>query len=252
MKQSFPSPDPVTLYVELSSGHLTTTASDTPEVTIEIAGPRADEFKISHAGKRIAVISPHGRFFGRDTHQVSITVPIGSELVTKTGSASTTTVGSLGTIALKTGSGDIDGYEFGSEVRIKSGSGDIDLGDVRGKTGISTGSGDVILGLVRATTVIKTGSGDLRVERAEADVSLTTASGDLTISAAPRGKVTARNVSGDVRIGIPSGTPVWTDINTVSGSLRNGLARVGKPAEGQPFVELRASTVSGNVLLEQV
>jgi DUF4097 and DUF4098 domain-containing protein YvlB len=216
------------------------------------------------------VISPHGRFFGRDTHQVSITVPIGSELVTKTGSASTTTVGSLGTIALKTGSGDIDieradgpaviqsgsgdikGYEFGSEVRIKSGSGDIDLGDVRGKTGISTGSGDVILGLVRATTVIKTGSGDLRVERAEADVSLTTASGDLTISAAPRGKVTARNVSGDVRIGIPSGTPVWTDINTVSGSLRNGLARVGKPAEGQPFVELRASTVSGNVLLEQV
>lgn len=267
MKKTFPATDPIALYVELGAGQLLTTAHDTDEVTVEIEGPRADDFKVHHAGKRVAVIAPHGRFFGRDSHQVTITVPTGSELVTKTGSAETVTVGTLGTVALKTGSGDVEidraegpaviqsgsgdikGFEFAGEVRIKSGSGDIDLGDVHGKTGISTGSGNVVLGLVRATTVIKTGSGDLKVERAEADVSLTTASGDLTIGTAPRGKMTARNVSGDVRIGIPVGTPVWTDINTVSGSLRNNLAKVGKPADGQPYVELRASSVSGDVVL---
>ena len=105
---------------------------------------------------------------------------------------------------------------------------------------------------MHAATVIKTGSGDLQVNRSEGDVSLTTASGDLTIGTAPRGKVTAKNVSGDVRVGIPAGTPVWTDINTVSGSVRNNLTSVGKPAKDQDYVELRASTVSGDVHLRQV
>src|SRR5690242_9308501 len=271
MKQTFSTPAPVSLFVELGSGRLTTTAADTTEASVEVSGPRAEEFHVGFNGKRIDVIAPHGRFFGRgDSHDVRVTVPTGSELVTKMGSADTTTKGTLGLLALKTGSGDIaieradgpvviesgsgdiHGQDFAGELRIKSGSGDIDVRDVHGKTGISTGSGDVVLGTVHAATVIKTGSGDLQVNRSEGDVSLTTASGDLTIGTAPRGKVTAKNVSGDVRVGIPTGTPVWTDINTVTGSVKNNLASVGKPAKDQDFVELRASTVSGDVHLRQV
>jgi DUF4097 and DUF4098 domain-containing protein YvlB len=270
MKQTFQTPDPVELYVELGSGRLTTLATGTTQSQVEITGPRAEEFKVYESPGRITVIAPHGRFFGRDSHDVTVTVPEGSALLTKMGSADTTVTGALGTVALKSGSGDIEldrsagpvaiesgsgdvkGYEFTGEVRIKSGSGDIDLGEVSGRTVISTGSGDVVLGRVLATTVIKTGSGDLKVERAEGDVSLTTASGDLTIGHAVRGKVTAKNVSGDVAVGIPSGTPVWTDINTVTGSVANRLESVGKPAEGQDYVELRASTVSGDVLLKQL
>ncbi len=110
----------------------------------------------------------------------------------------------------------------------------------------------MVIGVVHDRTVIKTGSGDLELKRSESDVSLTTASGDLTIGHAPRGKITARNVSGDVRIAIPAGTPVWTDVNTVTGSVASNLQSAGKPAEGQDFVELRASTVSGDVRLVQV
>ncbi|MFL6154709.1 MAG: DUF4097 family beta strand repeat-containing protein [Marmoricola sp.] len=271
MKQTFSTPDPVKLYVELGAGRLLTTATDTAEAEVDITGPHAEDFQVAQSGKNLSIVAPHGRFFGRgESHVVRVTVPAGSDLITKTGSADTTTTGPLGTVALKTGSGDIEldradgpcviesgsgdvkGFEFGNEVRIKSGSGDIDLGEVHGKTGISTGSGDVALGRVRAATVIKTGSGDLKVERSEADVTLTTASGDLTIGSAPKGKVTAKNVSGDVRVGIPAGTPVWTDVNTVSGSLRNNLDSVGKPAEGQDYVELRATTVSGDVHLNRV
>ncbi|MET3962178.1 DUF4097 and DUF4098 domain-containing protein YvlB [Marmoricola sp. OAE513] len=270
MKKQFPTPAPTSLYVELGAGLLTAEATDTAETTVEVSGPRAEEFKVGRTGDKISVVAPHGRFFGRDAHTVRVIVPTGSELITKVGSADTVTHGALGLVALKTGSGDIEldqasgpvviesgsgdikGAELAGEVRIKSGSGDIDLGVLHGKTGISTGSGDVVLGTVRARTIIKTGSGDLKVGRAEAEVNLTTASGDLTIAAAPRGKVTARNVSGDVRVGIPVGTPVWTDINTVSGSLKNRLTSVGKPAEGQDYVELRATTVSGDVLLEHV
>ena len=271
MRKTFSTPEPVNLYVELGSGHLTTSCADVDEAVVEIDGPRAEEFALELSGKQLAVVAPRGRFFGHgDSHRVHVTVPNGSALYTKMGSADTTTTGTLGTVKIKTGSGDVElaradgpvvietgsgdikAHQLGGAVRIKSGSGDVDLGDVHGTAGISTGSGDVLLGQVHDSVVMKTGSGDLQVNRAEADVSLTTASGDVTIGNALRGKVTAKNVSGDVRVGIPTGTPVWTDISTVTGSVANRLTSVGKPAEGQDYVELRASTVSGDVHLQQV
>jgi DUF4097 and DUF4098 domain-containing protein YvlB len=270
MQKTFTTPDPVVLHVELGSGRVTIEATDTDESTVTVTGPRADEFTVEQSGRNLAVIAPRGRFFGSDSHAVRVVVPEGSDVSTKTGSADTETSGPLGTVMLKTGSGDIevaraDGtmvvesgsgdvrcHEAGDAVRIKSGSGDIDLGDVRGQTGISTGSGDVVIGVAHETTVVKTGSGDLEVKRTEGDISLTTASGDLVIRHAPRGKITAKNVSGDVRIGIPTGTPVWTDVNSVTGAVQSDLQSMGKPADGQDYVELRATTVSGDVHLLQV
>ena len=272
MEQTFHTPDPVALFVALGAGSLTVEAADTSESRVDIDGPRADEFTVELHDGHLAVVAPKGRFLGigHDRHTVRVVVPTGSDLSTKTGSADTETLGSLGTVTLKTGSGDVeveraDGplvvdsgsgdircHEAAAEVRIKSGSGDVDLGDVRGTTGISTGSGDVVIGSVHERTVVKTGSGDLELKRAEADVNLTTASGDLVVGHAPRGRITARNVSGDVRVGIPAGTPVWTDVNTVSGSVASNLESAGKPADGQDYVELRASTVSGDVHLVQV
>ena len=272
MKKTFSTPDPVALFVELGSGAVTAEAADTDESTVEIIGPRADEFEVEFSGRQLEVVAPKSRFFGigNDSHSVHIVVPTGSDVTSRTGSADIETTGTFGLMKLKTGSGDIDVeraegsvviesgsgdvrcHEAGAEVRIKSGSGDIDLGDVRGNTGISTGSGDVVIGVVRDKAVIKTGSGDLELKRSESEVSLTTASGDLVIGQAPRGKITAKNVSGDVRVGIPAGTPVWTDLNTVTGSVASDLQSVGKPADGQDFVELRATTVSGDVYLRQV
>jgi DUF4097 and DUF4098 domain-containing protein YvlB len=272
MEKTFETPDPVALYVELGAGRLTVEAADTSRSSVEITGPRAEDFTVEQRGRHLVVVPPKSRFFGIGTedHTVRVVVPTGSDLATRTGSAETETAGSLGVVKLKTGSGDIEVeraegpvvvdsgsgdvrcHEAAAEVRIKSGSGDVDLGDVRGTTGISTGSVDVVIGMVRERAVIKSGSGDLELKRSESDVSLTTASGDLVVGHAPRGKITAKNVSGDVRVGIPAGTPVWTDVNTVSGSVASNLQSVGKPGDGQDYVELRATTVSGDVRLVQV
>jgi DUF4097 and DUF4098 domain-containing protein YvlB len=67
-----------------------------------------------------------------------------------------------------------------------------------------------------------------------------------------RGQLTAKNVSGDIRVGVPAGVPVWTDITSLTGSVRSNLEGVGEPEEGQDFIELRARTVSGDVHLEQL
>ncbi len=135
---------------------------------------------------------------------------------------------------------------------MKSGSGDVSVGTCLGNLQVSTGSGDVEVGTSNARAVVKTGSGDLHVVTANADVSLATGSGDLTIGTARRGKVSAKGASSDVLIGIPAGTPVWADINTVTGSIRSDLESVGAPQEGQDHIELQARTVSGDILLRQV
>lgn len=273
MQQSFQTPSAIELYVELGSGRITTHTTATGETVVEVTGPRADEFHVVHNGNQVSVISPKSRvgfFSSTDSHQVSVTLPGGSDLITKAGSADTVASGSYGIIKLKTGSGDVeideaDGpvvVESGSgdvrageirgELRIKSGSGDIDLGELGGNVGISTGSGDVTIGRTRSRAVVKTGSGDLEVKRADTDVTLSTASGDLTIGSASKGAISAKNVSGDVRVGIPAGTPVWTDITSTTGRVRSDLRSVGAPEEGQNYVEVRATTVSGDIHLTHV
>ena len=42
---------------------------------------------------------------------------------------------------------------------------------------------------------------------------------------------------------------MWTDISTVSGAIRSNLEGAGEPAEGADHVELRAKTVSGDIVL---
>jgi hypothetical protein len=66
------------------------------------------------------------------------------------------------------------------------------------------------------------------------------------------GQLTAKNVSGDIKIGVPAGIPVWTDITSTTGSVRSNLEGAGQPQDGQDFIELRARTVSGDIYLEQL
>ena len=83
-------------------------------------------------------------------------------------------------------------------------------------------------------------------------MSLATASGDLVVESALRGKVSMRSASGDVQVGVPAGLAVWTDITTVTGDISSTLESAGEPAEGADYVELRATTVSGDIALRAV
>ena len=63
--------------------------------------------------------------------------------------------------------------------------------------------------------------------------------------------MTAKTASGDVRVGVVPGTPVWTDIRTASGRLASDLPATGEPGPDQPYLEVRATTASGDVTLHQ-
>ncbi len=117
-----------------------------------------------------------------------------------------------------------------------------------GTTTVSTGSGDVHLQHAAGPVDVKTGSGDLHVTTAGSDVSFKTGSGDVAIerSTAPA-RLSFQGASGDVHLGVAGGTPIWTDLATLSGAVRTSLPSTGEPAEGQPHLELRVASVSGDI-----
>lgn len=263
-------PRPIHLVAEIGKGSVKVVATDTTETHVTITGRDADQTVVRQDGDHLSVIGPKQRgIFGDSRLDVTITLPTASELAIRTGSADIGVTGTVGAAQLKSGSGDVgvdtvDGplvVETGSgdirveaahaDLRVKSGSGDVLVVGATGAVVVSTGSGDVQLWTTRGRAIVKTGSGDLKVGEAEGDVALTTGSGDLVVSKALRGRVTVKGASGDVAIGIPAGVPVWTDISTVAGEIRSNLSGAGQPGDGTDHVEVRAKTVSGDIVLTE-
>lgn len=274
MEQHFHTEKPVSLYVELGKGRLTVTATDTTESVVTVAGQHAEEVILEHNGDQLAVIGPRQRmgFFGgiEPSLDVTVTVPTGSELITRTGSADQVATGTFALARVKSGSGDVELDRFtgpvtvdtgsGSvsvaevigDLRVKSGSGDVDAGDVQGSVAVSTGSGDITVGTTHGPAQVKSGSGDLTVTTALGDVSLSSASGDLRVGTMNCGAFTGKNASGDIRVGIPAGIPVWTDVSSLTGRIGSNLEGAGQPGPGEDYIEVRATTVSGDIVLEQI
>lgn len=273
MQRTFTTPEPVLLYVELGAGDLVIRTDTTAETVVDVEGKDAEDVLVDQRGDEIRVLAKQQRsgFFGSAQQlTVHVSLPHDSRLSTKLGSADVRVVGRVGETMLKTGSGDvrIDAIsaqailETGSgdvqvevvegPLQVKSGSGGVTLDRLGGPATVSTGSGDVLINVATEPVQVKSGSGDMRVREAQQDVVLSTASGDLVVDRMHRGQLAAKNVSGDIRVGIPAGIPVWTDISSMTGTVRSDLQGAGQPAEGQDYIELRAKTVSGDVHLEQL
>lgn len=271
MQHLFDTPEPTVLFVEFGSGDLAVHAGDADRTVIDITGPHADEVVVEQRGHEIVVIAPRrvGFLGARDLHVVA-RVPTGSELVTQLGSADLTAKGTLGRVKLASGSGDVTVDKVGAEAQIKTGSGHVEIDGVGGAAQVSSGSGDIEIGVLQGPAKVSTGSGDIEIDETEgpltvksgsgnldighaaADTTLVSGSGKLTIGRFPAGRLTAKNASGDIRVGIPAGVPVWTDITSISGRVHSSLTGAGEAKEGQPYVELRATTVSGDVVLNQL
>lgn len=268
-ERHFETHEPVALYVENGRGQVHVVATETTESTVRVTGQEADDVDIDFSGGRLVVVAPQRRggwLAGENRLEMSITVPTGSSLSTKLGSSDLDVRGELSEATVKSGSGDVSletltaasRVETGSgdvvlgtaaALQVKSGSGDVRLGEVRAGLEASTGSGDVQIRACHAEAVVKTGSGDLQVGSSDGDLTFSTGSGDLTVDSAGAGRVTVKGASSDVHLGVPAGTPVWTDISTVSGRIRSALQSSGQPQDGADHLEVRARTVSGDITL---
>ncbi len=272
---SFDTPEPVDLYVENGRGSVDVTATSTTVTTVRISGDRAEEFDVrdlsdGRGPRRIAIIAPprSGGLLGRDPRaEIVVEVPVASGLQAKVGSCDVAAHGRFADTRVDSGSGDVALDIVEGDAVVHSGSGDLVAEHLVGEATLKSGSGDVVVRRSESRLVVTTGSGDVRVESARDDLAIktgsgdahvrslggeavfTTGSGDLVVDQVAAGRITAKTASGDVRIGVMAGTPVWTDVRTASGRLSSDLPSTGEPAPDQPYLEVRATTASGDVAL---
>ncbi|MCU1365274.1 MAG: hypothetical protein JWN39_913 [Ilumatobacteraceae bacterium] len=234
--------------IELAGGSVTMRASESGSVSVQVESSGSSDIDLSQIGDTIAI--RQGRR-GRSA-RIAIDAPVGTDLWVRGSSIDVSTHGALGVVRSKTTSGDLQAEDV-VRLDVAMSSGDARVGTVRDEAQVATASGDVVIRSVGGRLNVTLASGDLRVDQVGGDVEAGTASGDVTINRFGGSAIAVRTVSGDVRIGLPSGIRVDPQITTMSGSVRlpDGPSPVSSTSGERRQVRLRVRTVSGDIRIER-
>jgi len=282
MMPTFQTPNPILVDIEFGVGDIRIDASERTDTVVEVlpSDPdkpgdvtAAEQTRVELAGARLVIRGQRGwrRWTpggGRESIDVRVSLPIGSEIQGDVGVAALRSTGTLGAFRFKTGAGDIDVDQAGATA-IRTGAGDIIVGHAAGDLSASTGSGVVRIAAVAGSAVIKNSNretwvgdvdGDLRVkaangsisvDRAGGTVTVKTANGDISLGEVAPGAVVAQTAFGKIDVGIRDGVAAWLDLNTSFGRVRNDLADTERPAAGEETVEVRARTSYGDISIRR-
>ncbi|HEY4410731.1 MAG TPA: DUF4097 family beta strand repeat-containing protein [Acidimicrobiia bacterium] len=280
---TFPTPEPITVTLEIGVGAVRLTAGPRTDTVVEVRPTdptrkadvtAAERTRVEFTNGVLLVKTPPKNWRqlslrgGGESVDVRIELPAGSEVRGEAGVAPLQTSGPLGECRYKTGVGDIAVDEAGA-VRLRAGAGDISVGRATGHTEITTGSGALRIGTVEGTAVVKnsngetrigTVTGDLRVsasngrivvDRADATVAAKTANGDVRLGRVSSGTVVAHTALGKVEVGIGDGVAAWLDLHTSFGTVHSDLDATGRPEPGDGVVEVKARTSMGDITIHR-
>ncbi len=225
--ESFATPGPVRLRINIPAGDVEVETADTDETTIELeaSGRNAEEaeqdvtieLRARGDGDEVIVDADRvGGFLRNASFSVRIVAPQGAGLETNLASADLRGRGRYGDVQVNIASGDVE-LEQVASAGLNSASGDIRIADAAGTVGVNTASGDV----------------DLRCVR--------------------EGEVKVQTASGDVQVGIASGSRLWVDAQSLAGETSSELDLEAGPTGGDegPLVELRVQTMSGDIAVRR-
>lgn len=263
----FPCSGPITLDLRIPSGSVelhaeprdTAVVEVTPYDSNDASRQAAEQTRVELTGDTLVVAAPESSglvFRWRSPRlRVIARVPTGSAGRIRVATADVTGHGEWSQVKLNTASGDGFLERVTGDLTVNTASGDVRTALVGGRLTVITASGDVSAQQVTGAIDVKSASGDVQVEEAGADVNVKTASGDTQLLATRYGTVRATTVSGDVSVGVVSGTGVWLDLNTLSGRASSDLNIGGNgggeiPADHSLTVQVR--TVSGNIDVHRV
>ena len=237
------------LDVRVTSGRLDLADSDDGQVLIDVSGSGSDFIVVEQSGDTISIREERRLFGGRTVH-IRAAVPAGTGLEAAVASLNIVARVDLGRVVVRTASGDLD---FGKveSIEVKTASGDVKVDLCTGRGEIATASGDARVHRAAGDFALSSASGDIGIDRAEGTVEAKTASGDIRISRLSGSSVEATSMSGDVDLGVPEGTRVEAEIDSLSGKV---VLPPRHPPSGdtQRSLKLRAKTVSGDVVVRRV
>jgi DUF4097 and DUF4098 domain-containing protein YvlB len=275
--ETFATPGPVRLDIRVGAGEIrlasgedgSTTVTLEPlrdnEATAEAIADARIELRERADGQEV-LVEVRDRRFRKAEVLVEVRCPDEASVRAKSGSAGVEGSGSFGSVDVETGSGDVQFGELAGDAKVNAASGDVQLGrvggdlrtnaasgdvqvaSVGGASKVNSASGDVQIGEAAGALEVNSASGDVQIREAGSSVSVNTASGDQSIGSVGEGKVSLKSASGDLKIGIREGSTLWVDARSRSGEVSSELPVSDAPPEGDaPHVELRATTMSGDI-----
>lgn len=256
----YPCDQPISVNITLTSGECTVIAEqrDTAAVTIEPykrdnkSKEAAELTKVDFTDGRLTIRGPEGVtgwLLGRGSGSIDVTVrvPMQSSVSVKSATAPLWLRGRLAKVSATTASGPIE-VEQAAECSVNTASGDIHVTACHGPANANTVSGDLQIDHVTGDIRAKSVSGDVRIEHSDGSVQANSVSGDITLGSVRTGLCKVNSVSGSLAIGIPSGTGVWMDLNSISGTTSSDLAIGDMPTDSpKSNMEIRATSVSGDI-----
>jgi DUF4097 and DUF4098 domain-containing protein YvlB len=282
--ETFDTPDPITVSVELEVGNVRIDAEERADTTVEVrpSDPRrkadvaaAEQTQVGFTDGHLSVRGPKSgwrmwvSWRSSGSVDVEIGLPAGSHVRADTGLGSLRATGRLGETRAKTGLGAVSLDEVGP-MDIKTGAGDVSVDRAVGRATIVSGSGAVRIGAVDGPTVVKNGNGETRIgeltgesrisaangsisiDRAHAGVVAKTANGKVRIGDVARGAVVAQSAAGGLEIGVRDGVAAWLDLDTKFGAVENELDASSSPGASDDVVEVHAHTSFGDITVHRV
>lgn len=279
---TFATPAPIIVTLDIGVGDIGITAREGVETVVDVRPSNpAKEADVAAAGQtrvefsdgHLLIKGPKGwrRYSpigSKESIDVRIALPQGSQLRGEAGVAALHGTGTLGECKYTTGVGDIQLDRTGP-AHLSTGVGDVSLDHASGRAQVSSGSGTVRIGSVDGTADVKGANGDtwigdvsqdLRVVSANGSISVghahatvvaKTANGDIRIGDVESGTVVAHTALGKVKIGIAAGVAAWLDLDTHFGKVHNELDAAGPPKPGERAVDVRARTSFGDITVHR-
>lgn len=250
---------PVNVEIGVPTGRVDVTAEErnsvevdvTPADNSEASRSMAEETVVEFSDGLLVVQVPEDvRRRSPGAIKVEAKVPSESSLVIGVANADATCTGTFGDVKVSSASGAISVGDALRDARIHTASGNARLGDVDGDLTVRTASGDIEAGVVGGSLSVKSASGDIKLVSLGGNLNAETASGDLKIGSLSKGEVSARTVSGKVRLGVRIGTGVWLDLSSMSGSIDSDLES-SDDSPGGHDLSIQVRTVSGSIKIER-
>lgn len=251
-REEFTVGDQAALAIRLASGRVRIDEGPAGTVTISVDGSDADSFTVEQVGGRIVVEQPSGA--GRwGSHQVAVTAPPGVSVEARLASADLDAAAPLSGLRVEAASGGVRAHDVDGDVRVKAASGDVQVRDVTGEIEITTASGDIRAGEVAGLVELNTASGACAVTAAAGPLSARTASGTIAVNRYDGADLQVRSISGDVRIGFPTGRTLDVDLSSLSGRVHNRFdlddGAGGGTGDATGHARVRVRTVSGDITI---
>lgn len=243
--------DAPALSVDVRSGSVDVRVGESGRITVRLDGPDVEQWATTQLGDTVTVEAPARRSWRVRSIRLLVDVPEGTDVDVQSASADVTTSGSLGSVRVRTASGDVRSARS-SRLEVRTASGAAEAREVEAGAVCSTASGDVAVGRVGGRLAVTTASGDVHVELATDDVQIGSASGDVRVDRYEGADISVKCISGDVVVGLPAGIRVEPDLSTLSGRTSLPEPASSPPPEPRRIVRIGIRTVSGDIALRRV